>query len=125
MLKTYLAAIGIIFLTLALALFTRRMAAVMRGESALGQVKGHEARTSDEETYYLPIVEFADSSGAWHRFTSVAGDSTRSPPVGATVTVRYLSEDPKQAYIESFPHMWGAPLGCAVLGAVAGIAAWQ
>jgi hypothetical protein len=34
-------------------------------------------RTIDEEVSYLPIVEFTDSRGALHRFTSAAGGSNR------------------------------------------------
>jgi hypothetical protein len=36
---------------------------------------------ADEEVSYLPIVEFTDSRGNPHRFTSVGGGSSRTPVV--------------------------------------------
>ena len=123
--KTYLAAVGIAMLILAAVLFVRRLSALLRGASALGRVQGHEVRTTDEEVSYLPIVEFTDSRGHLHRFTSVAGGSSRTPVVGATVRVRYLPSNPTVAYIQSFLHMWAAPLACAVLGVGALAVLWQ
>ena len=123
--KTYLAAVGVAMLILAAILFIRRLSALLRGASALGRVQGHEVRTFDEEVSYLPIVEFTDSRGHLHRFTSVAGGSSRTPVVGATVRVRYLPSNPTVAYIQSFLHMWAAPLACAVLGVGALAVLWQ
>ena len=40
----------------------------------------------------------------------------RTPVVGATVRVRYLPSNPTVAYIQSFLHMWAAPVACALLG---------
>jgi hypothetical protein len=112
-------------LILAAVLFVRRLSALLRGASALGRVQGHEVHTIDEEVSYLPIVEFTDSRGHLHRFTSVAGGSRRTPAVGATVRVRYLPGNPTVAYIQSFLHMWAAPVACALLGVGALAALWQ
>jgi hypothetical protein len=112
-------------LILAAVLFVRRLSTLLRGASAQGRVQGHEVRTIDEEVAYLPIVEFIDSRGHLYRFTSVAGGSTRTPVVGATVRVRYLPSNPTVAYIQSFLHMWAAPLACAVLGVGALAVLWQ
>lgn len=124
--QTYLTIIGVAFLVLAGYLFLRRLSAQFRGEAAAGRVVGHEERKDDEATSsYHPIVEFTDLAGAVHRFTSVAGGSDRAPAVGAAVRVRYVPEDPGVAYVQSFLHMWAAPLACAVLGAGALVARCQ
>lgn len=123
--KTYLTFIGYAFLALAAYLFIRRLSAQLRGSATVGRVVGHESRTDDGAVFYLPIVEFADLRGTVHRFTSVAGSASESPVVGATVRIRYLPENPSVAYIQSFLHMWAAPLACAVLGAGALAVWWQ
>ena len=122
--KTYLTFIGFAFLALAACLFIRRLSTRLHGGASVGRVVGHESRTDDDAVFYLPIVEFADSRGTVHRFTSVAGGSSQSPAVGATVRVRYLPENPSVAYIQSFLHMWAAPL-CAVLGGGAFATWWR
>jgi hypothetical protein len=121
--RAYFAFVGVAFLGLAVYLLGRRLSAQLRGDVVIGQIVGHESRTDDESISYLPIVEFADSRGVVHRFTSVAGGSSRSPAVGATVRVRYLADSPGVAYIQTFLHMWAAPLAFAVLGAAA-LAVW-
>lgn len=123
--KAYLTALGTALLVLAVVLFVRRLSAALRGASALGCVRGHEERESEDGVSYLPIVEFTDAAGNVHRFTSVAGRADRTPAVGAVVRVRYLPSDPKVAYLQSFLHMWAAPLACAVLGAAALAVQWQ
>jgi hypothetical protein len=123
--KAYLTVIGIAFLILAVVLFIRRLSATLRGASVAGRVRGHEERETEDGVSYLPIVEFNDSAGNVHRFTSVAGRGTRTPAVGTAVRVRYLPGDPKVAYIQSFLHMWSAPLACAVLGAAALAVHWR
>lgn len=79
----------------------------------------------DDTIYFLPIVEFRDSRGTPHRFTSVAGRSSATPVVGTAVSVRYLPGNPEVAYIQTFLHMWAAPLAFAVLGAAALLAGWR
>jgi hypothetical protein len=124
-LGSYFAYIGTVLLALAAYLFIRRMLTHSRGRAAVGRVIGHESRTDDDTDFYLPVVEFADSRGVVHRFTSVAGGSSPQPSVGAFVRVRYLAENPTVAYIQSFLHMWAAPLACAVLGAASLLAWWH
>jgi Protein of unknown function (DUF3592) len=118
-LQTYFLVIGITLLVLAAVLFYRRLSAMMHGVSVVGRVVGHEARTIDDSTSYLPVVEFLDVQGRQVRFTSVAGGSNRHPKVGVEVTVRYLRSNPKVVYIQSFLHMWAAPIACTVLGLAA------
>jgi hypothetical protein len=75
-----------------------------------------ERREDEDSVYFLPVVEFADSQGAAHRFTAVAGHTERRPAVGSPIAVRYLPSSPEVAFIPSFLHMWAAPLGLFVLG---------
>jgi hypothetical protein len=123
--KAYLTVVGVGLIILAVVLFVRRLSALLRGASAVGTVQGHEARTMDEQVHYFPVVEFTDSTGNRHRFTSVAGGSDKTPVIGTTVRVRYMASDPKNAYIESFLHMWAGPLGCVALGVGALAMLWQ
>jgi hypothetical protein len=114
--KTYFLFIGVASFGLALWLLARRLRVFLGGASATAQVTGHEAREDDGAAYYLPTVVFMDDGGREHRFTSVAGRSTKLPVAGRPVRVRYLPDDPRLAYIDSFLHMWAAPLALAVLG---------
>ena len=119
--KIYFVTIGCLCLACALWLLVRRLRVLIYGSVALGRVVAHEARESDDEMSYLPVVLFTDGTGREHRFTSVTGSSARSPSVGKQVRVRYLSSNPRLAFVGSFLHMWAAPLALGVLGA-AGIA---
>ncbi len=123
-LQTYFFVVGITLLALAAVLFYRRLSTKIRGISTIGRVVDHEARTTDDSTSYLPVVEFLDTQGMLHRFISVAGGSNRHPKVGADVTVRYLQSNPKVVYIQSFQHMWAAPVAFALLGLAAIAALW-
>src|SRR5262245_43553993 len=123
--RAYFAFVGVACLGLATYLLSRRLLAQLRGGVATGRVVGHASRTDEDAVYYLPIVEFSDSRGLSRRFTSAAGSSRRSPAVGATVSVRYLAQDPGVAYIQSFLHMWAAPLAFVVLGAAALVVWWR
>jgi uncharacterized membrane protein YhiD involved in acid resistance len=123
-LQTYFLAVGTTLLVLAAVLFYRRLSTKIRGISTVGRVVDHEVRTMDDSTSYQPVVEFLDAQGMLHRFTSVAGGTDRHPKVGAEVTVRYLRSNPKVVYIQSFLHMWAAPVACAVLGLSAIAALW-
>jgi hypothetical protein len=114
--RTYFLAVGLIFLALALSLLVRRLAVLLHGVSVAGRVEGHEKRTLDDAAFFVPIVSFVDQSEHSHQFTSVAGSSSKYPPVGAEVRVRYLRANPNVAFIESFLHMWAAPVACAALG---------
>lgn len=123
--RIYLIVVGVALLLLGLTLAARRARVAVLGVSTAGRIRGHRTSTLDEGTAYLPVVEFYEANGRPHTFTSVAGRSTRNPDVGAEVRVRYLPSDPQVAYIQSFLHMWAAPLACALLGIGALYGAWQ
>jgi hypothetical protein len=114
--RYYLALIGVALLAGAGWLFLRRLALMIDGVVTAGRVESFEERSDDESTSYHPVVVFRDQEHRLHRFTSVAGGSSQSPPVGTTVPVRYLRSNPDSAVISSFLHMWAAPVALAVLG---------
>ncbi len=121
-LRYYFALVGGIFLAGACWLFVRRIALVLNGVTTLGRIEAFEVRRSrdsgdrHDSVSFLPVVSFTDCDGTLRRFTAVAGGSTRRPPVGTTVTVRYSRADPESAFIASFLHMWGAPVALGALG---------
>ena len=106
-------------------LFIRRFALVLGGVTTNGRIESFETRQDkeDDSEFHLPVVTFRDHEGTLRRFTAVAGTSSKSPPVGSRIVVRYLRASPETAFIASFLHMWGAPLGLAVLG-IGGVAAF-
>ncbi len=120
--RTLFGVVGLLCLALSIWLAARRIRVRWFGVAVTGRVVDHEKREIDESPTYLPIVAFRDIHGHEHRFTSVAGGSSRSPSQGSDVPVRYLPSDPTVAYVATFLHMWAAPLALAALG-VAGIAA--
>ena len=97
---------------------------MMRGVSTVGRVVDHEARNMDNSTSYLPVWSFLMLKECYIVLTSVAGGSARYPKVGREVTVRYLRSNPKAVYIQSFLHMWAAPVACTGLGLAAIAALW-
>ena len=120
--RLYFAFLAIVLIVGAVWLFLRRWAVAMNGTTASGEVVAFESREDDESVHYLPVVTFTDDQGKSHRFTSMAGGTERRPPIGSSVTVRYLPTNPEQAFIASFLHMWAAPLGMLALGVGAVIA---
>lgn len=115
--RLYFAIVGALLIAVAAWLFVRRLAVAARGVSVTGHVVAHETREDDGSFHYLPVVSFTDHRGTQRRFTSVAGGSQPSPPIGTAVTVRFLPEDPSMVYVVSFLHMWAAPVAMFVLGA--------
>lgn len=82
-------------------------------------VEGFEERNIDDSVSYLPVVSFTDREGRAHWFTSVAGRSGPTPPVGTTATVRYDRSNPGFALISPFLHEWAAPVAFQPAGVLA------
>ncbi len=123
--KTYLTIIGIILCSLGFGLAYRRFYTFLAGMSVIGTVVGYETSIMDDSTAYLPTIKFVDKVGNEHTFTSRAGGINPKPCVGDLVPVKYLPSNPKIAYINSFLHLWAAPLACIFLGICALYAIWQ
>lgn len=60
--------------------------------------RGGRAGDEHRTTYYAPIVEYADATGATHRFASRLSASTR-PDIGANRQVAYRPDDPSRAVL--------------------------
>lgn len=120
----YLSLVGSICFAIAAWLFARRVRVQFFGLIATGRIVGHETREADDSIFYLPVVIYVDARGNQHQFTSVAGGTAKGKPASTMVTVRYLPENPKQAYVSGFLHMWAAPVALFVLGAVAVLPLW-
>ena len=118
----YFGLVGALSMVGSLTLLAFRLQVLFFGKAAKGSVVGHESRQSDDSTFHLPVISFADEEGRPQRFTSVAGATGKQPALGTMVTVRYLPSNPRRAYISTFLHMWAAPVALFLLGAV-GIAA--
>jgi hypothetical protein len=114
--RLYFAFFAAVLIGGALWLLLRRVSVASSGRNTTGTIVAFESREDDGSVHYLPVVTFTDHRGNSHRFTSVAGSSEQSPPLGSSVAVRYLPQSPEQAFIVSFLHMWAAPLGMFVLG---------
>lgn len=120
--RVYFAVVGATLLLAALWLLLRRVGLLLWGACTMGRIDSYTRSTIDDSEYFLPCVRFVDMHGKSHTFTATAGHPSKTQPEGAMVRVRYRRDDPTQACIDSPLHMWGAVVGCAVLG-IAGIAA--
>lgn len=112
----YFAIMGIALLGMACWLFWRRLTVLVSGVTTTGRIESHQSSEIDESVSYFPMVSFTDSQGNRQQFRSVAGGSSKTPPIGTEIKVCYARENPKVAFISSFLHMWAAPIGVAVLG---------
>jgi hypothetical protein len=115
-----LAAYGVLVLFLLIpALRTREL--LKSGVQARGTVVGAERDISQDSRgrrsiTYNPVVRFTTADGRLAEFTSTLGYASR-PDIGATVPVRYRTDDPAQAEIDR-AIMWVFP---AVLALVFGL----
>jgi len=101
----------------------RRVVVLKSGGRAKGVVTEHERREIDESVGFHPAVFFRDYEGTGHHFISNAGWSHPAPPIGTNVEVVYLSSDPTVAYINSFLHLWAAPVALYAFAATLAFAA--
>jgi hypothetical protein len=115
--RAYFALVGLACWAGAIILAARRVSVAVSGVRATGRIVAFETREDDGSVCYLPVVTFTDQEGRSHRFTSVAGRAQPKPPVHSEVVVRYLPGRPSAVFIESFLHMWAAPVALAILGA--------
>ena len=123
--RLYFAIVASMAIAAAAWLFVRRLKVAVKGVRVTGYVVAHEVRVDDGSLCYLPVITFVDHCGMRRRFTSVAGNSRQCPPVDTALTVRFLPDNPNIAFVESFLHMWAAPLAMFVLGAAAFVGSLQ
>lgn len=113
--KTFLLIVALALFALAVWLMVRRLRAHLGSAAAVGVVTGHERRELDDTVSYHAVVAFEDDRHESRQFTAVAGLPRPVPRVGARVRVCYLRGQPEVAFIDSFLHMWAAPVGVAAL----------
>jgi Protein of unknown function (DUF3592) len=74
--------------------------------------------SNKQEISSFPKVKFRTPSGREVIFQSEMGSSSEARRIGDTVAVRYRSEQPDVAEIDSFMPLWGLPVLFGGLGAV-------
>jgi Protein of unknown function (DUF3592) len=87
---------------------------VRGAERTTGTVIDLDARTSDGDLVYYPMVRFTTAGGRRVEFTSSSGSSS-PPDVGDRVEVLYDPDDPQDAQLSGFFSLWLWPI---VLGGV-------
>jgi hypothetical protein len=116
-----LVSVGVLLLGLGILLYFRQRARIRASLLAEGvvidliqkKVRGKyilretpQGLTLEQKTMYRPIIQFKPQRGRAVKF--IANLSMRPSPyqVGDRVEVLYLPEDPKQAVINRFVHLW-------------------
>jgi hypothetical protein len=112
----YFATAGAALLAFACWLFWRRVLLLLDGVVTHGRIESYQARELDDSKFYLPVVTFRYQEGNARRFTAMAGGTSKNPPEGTNVPVRYLRTNPEFALIDNFLNVWAGPLAFAVLG---------
>jgi hypothetical protein len=77
------------------------------------------ATTSGRSSIICPVVEFTATSGEKIRFISDFGSRPAGHKVGQSVNVRYDTDDPQKAEIDSAMNLWLIPLILVFMGVVA------
>jgi hypothetical protein len=114
--RFYFALVGIACIIASVRLLVRRLGVALTGVRTTGVVVGFVPSEDDGTVTYSPKVEYHDDHGRKHTFSSGAGGTQQKPPIGSQVMVRYAPEAPDRAYIDSFLHMWAAPIAFFALG---------
>jgi hypothetical protein len=112
------AAVGAALLIGGLTLGIRTAIFLSTAIKAEGVVVELREGSSSKATMYLPVVEFAVSTGEKIQIVSPFGSSSPDHAVGDEVAVFYDANSPHAAKIGDFMPLWGAAL---VLGIVGGV----
>lgn len=98
--------------------FTRRRTFIRHSAIASGTIVALTENRDGDEISYFPKIKFQTSLGLDVTFESEMGSSLETRRVGDTVAVRYRTDQPHAAEIDSFMSLWGLTLLFAVLGTV-------
>lgn len=77
---------------------------------------GSDTRTDDTSISYYPVVEFQDAQGQTIRFRGSTGSGAPEYEVGTPVEVLYDRENPYNAQLAAFSHLWLGPVVVSVAG---------
>jgi len=112
------ALIGGVMLVAAARQFARRRIFLRHSAIALGRIVSLTENREGDEISYFPKVKFQTPSGREVTFQSAMGSSSEAGRIGHIVAVRYRSDQPHVAEINSFMSLWGLTLLFGALGAV-------
>ena len=114
---------GAAALVIALIFLVLRIRFLRRAVTTQGTVTGHDESTDSEGgTSYHPIVNFQTADGRAIQFTHDIGGSRSGYPVGETVPVKYLADNPQKARIGTATSLWWFPASVGVAGV--GLLVW-
>lgn len=119
LIHNYFFVIGLSFVVFGLVLVFRRVRLLSRSSVAEGKLVAYMKNTMDDDGWresFLPIIEFRALDGTDYRFTSVAGYTQKKYPEGHAFMVRYDNNNPSEAFIDGFLHIWSGPLAVIVIG---------
>jgi len=111
------AIIGVVMLIAAGRELGQRRAFVRQSATASGTIVALTENREGEEISYFPKVKFQSASGRVITFESGMGSRSDAERIGQTVAVRYRTDQPAFAEIDSFMSLWGKTLTFGVLGA--------
>lgn len=109
--------VGGVFALLGVTLGLQNLWMIRVGKLVPATVVDHKEEHSDDEVYYIPIVEFSDHSGRKHRKRTDTGLGVKRPAVGTRVLVRYDPSEKLECQIMSASR-WIIPIGLLAVGAI-------
>jgi hypothetical protein len=109
--------IGGVFALLGVTMGVQNVWMIQVGQLVPATVVDHKEQHSDDEVYYIPIVEFSDRSGQKLRKQTDAGREVKRPAVGTRVLVRYDSSGKLDCQIMSADR-WIIPISLLAGGAI-------
>ncbi len=111
--------LGVVFLLVAAVTLVLTLRFVVGAERTTGTVVGLSRETDSEgDVFFFPTVRFTTSDERTIVFRSSSGSG--SPPrLGDRIDVLYDPDDPQDARLSGFFHLWLAPIVFGFIGAVA------
>lgn len=111
--------IGVVLLVVCPIFFVRTLQFVAGAERVTGTVIDLSRESDSEGTVtFYPVVRFTTADGRTVEFVSSSGSSPPSESVGDRVEVLYDPDDPQDARLTGFFHLWLWPLILGVMGAM-------
>jgi len=119
----FLYAVPLILLAVAFTLAGKRAVFVHDALQADGAIIALNCPNQTKRHGYqcLPIFRFTAADRQTYMVESPTGGNASDFKIGDPVKVLYLKDNPQNARIDSFAHLWATPLIFAVLGALIGI----
>ena len=113
-------AIAVVVLVAGAATLVHTIRFVQGADRAAGTVIELRSEVSDGDEVFYPVVRFTTAEGRSVEFVSSSGSSPPSESVGDEVEVLYDPDDPNDAQLSGFFHLWLWPLVLGPLGLIFG-----